>query len=73
MPATSVPFVPHTAVSSVTLRVTKRSRRALSTEVSSANMAALEQEAEEKGGVQQVLADHSATVYKISMPLGAMA
>src|SRR5215471_7968682 len=29
----------------------------------------LEQEAEEKGGVQQVLADHFATVYKVSLPL----
>ncbi len=32
---------------------------------------ALEQEAEEKGGVQQVLADHFARVYKVSMPLAA--
>jgi hypothetical protein len=32
---------------------------------------ALEQEAEEKGGVQQVLADHFAKVYKVSMPLAA--
>src|SRR5262249_53432583 len=30
---------------------------------------ALEQEAEEKGGVQQVLADHFAKVYKVSLPL----
>ena len=30
---------------------------------------ALEQEAEEKGGVQQVLADHFAKVYKVNMPL----
>jgi hypothetical protein len=30
---------------------------------------ALEQEAEEKGGVQQVLADHFAKVHKVSMPL----
>ena len=32
---------------------------------------ALEQEAEEKGGVQQVLADHFAKVYKASLPLAA--
>jgi hypothetical protein len=32
---------------------------------------ALEQEAEEEGGVQQVLADQFAKVYKISMPLAA--
>jgi hypothetical protein len=32
---------------------------------------ALEQEAEEKGGVQQVLADHFAKVYKVSLPLAA--
>jgi hypothetical protein len=32
---------------------------------------ALEQEAEEKGGVQQVLADHFAKVYKVTMPLAA--
>ena len=32
---------------------------------------ALEQDAEEKGGVQQVLADHFATVYKMSIPLAA--
>jgi len=32
---------------------------------------ALEQEAEEKGGVQQVLADHFAKVYNVSMPLAA--
>jgi hypothetical protein len=32
---------------------------------------ALEQEAEEKGGVQQLLADHFAKVYKVSMPLAA--
>jgi hypothetical protein len=31
----------------------------------------LEQEAQEKGGVQQVLADHFAKVYKVSMPLVA--
>ena len=30
---------------------------------------ALEQEAEEKGGVQQMLADHFAKVYKIAWPL----
>jgi hypothetical protein len=29
---------------------------------------ALEQEAEEKGGVQQVLVDHFAKVYKVSLP-----
>jgi len=32
---------------------------------------ALEREAEEKGGVQQVLADHFAKVYKVSLPLAA--
>jgi len=32
---------------------------------------ALEQVAEEKGGVQQVLADHFAKIYKVSMPLAA--
>jgi hypothetical protein len=32
---------------------------------------ALEQEAEEKGGIQQLLADHFAKVYKVSMPLAA--
>ena len=32
---------------------------------------ALEQVAEEKGGVQQVLADHSARVYKVSLPVTA--
>ena len=31
----------------------------------------LEQEAEEKGGVQQVLAAHFAKVYKVSLPLAA--
>ena len=31
----------------------------------------LEQEAEEKGGVQQVLADHFAKVYKVNLPLAA--
>ena len=31
----------------------------------------LEQEAEEKGGVQQMLADHFAKVYKVSLPLAA--
>jgi hypothetical protein len=30
---------------------------------------ALEHEAEEKGGVQQVLADHFAKVYKVNLPL----
>jgi hypothetical protein len=32
---------------------------------------ALEQEAEEKGGVQQLLADHFAKVYKINLTLAA--
>jgi hypothetical protein len=32
---------------------------------------ALEQEAEEKGGVQQVLADHFAKIYMVSLPLAA--
>jgi hypothetical protein len=32
---------------------------------------ALEQETEEKGRVQQMLADHFAKVYKVSMPLAA--
>jgi hypothetical protein len=32
------------------------------------HLEALEQEAEEKGSVQQVLADHFAKVYKVSMP-----
>jgi hypothetical protein len=32
---------------------------------------ALEQEADEKGGVQQVLADHFIKVYKVSLPLAA--
>jgi hypothetical protein len=32
---------------------------------------ALEQEADEKGGVQQVLADHFAKVYKVGMALAA--
>jgi hypothetical protein len=31
----------------------------------------LEQEAEENGWVQQLLADHFAKVYKVSMPLAA--
>jgi hypothetical protein len=30
---------------------------------------ALEQEAEEKGGIQQLLANHFAKVYKVTMPL----
>jgi hypothetical protein len=34
---------------------------------------ALEQDAEEKGGVQQLLADHFAKVYKVSLPLGQAA
>src|SRR5215471_14769006 len=33
------------------------------------HLEALEQEAQEKGGVQQVLADHFAKVYKVSLPL----
>jgi hypothetical protein len=32
---------------------------------------ALEQEAEEKGGVQQLRADHFVKVYKVAMPLAA--
>ena len=32
---------------------------------------ALEQEAEEKGGVQKVLAEHFAKIYKVSLPLAA--
>jgi hypothetical protein len=32
---------------------------------------ALEQEADEKGGVQQLLEDHFAKVYKVAMPLAA--
>ncbi len=32
---------------------------------------ALEQEAEEKGGVQQVLADHFAKIYKVATPWAA--
>ena len=32
---------------------------------------ALEQEAEEKGGVQQVLADHFAKIYKVNLTLAA--
>jgi hypothetical protein len=35
------------------------------------HLEALEQEAGEKGGVQQVLADHFAKVYKVSMPWAA--
>jgi hypothetical protein len=35
------------------------------------HLEALEREAEEKGGIQQVLADHFAKVYKVSMPLAA--
>jgi len=34
---------------------------------------ALVQEAEEKGGVQQMLADHFATVYKTNLALGLSA
>jgi hypothetical protein len=34
---------------------------------------ALEQEAEEKGGVQQVLAHHFANVYQVSLPLASAA
>jgi hypothetical protein len=32
---------------------------------------ALEQDAEEKGGVQQVLAERFAQVYKVSLPVAA--
>jgi len=32
---------------------------------------ALEQEAEEKGGVQQLLANHFAKVFKVALPLAA--
>jgi hypothetical protein len=35
------------------------------------HLEALEQEAEEKGGVHQLLADHFAKLYKVSMPLAA--
>jgi hypothetical protein len=35
------------------------------------HLEALEQEAEEKGGVQQLLADHFAKVYKVSLPRAA--
>jgi hypothetical protein len=35
------------------------------------HLEALEQEAEEKGGVQQLLADHFAKIYKVSLPLAA--
>jgi hypothetical protein len=35
------------------------------------HLEALEQEAEEKGGVQQLLADHFAKVYKVSLPNAA--
>ena len=31
----------------------------------------MEQAAEEKGGVQQMLAEHFAKVYKVNMPLAA--
>jgi hypothetical protein len=31
----------------------------------------LEREAEEKGGVQQMLADHFAKVYKVNLPVAA--
>jgi hypothetical protein len=31
----------------------------------------IEQAAEEKGGIQQLLADHFAKVYKVTMPLAA--
>jgi hypothetical protein len=33
------------------------------------HLEALEQEADEKGGVQQVLAEHFAKAYKVTMPL----
>jgi hypothetical protein len=32
---------------------------------------AIEQAAEEKGGIQHLLADHFAKVYKVTMPLAA--
>lgn len=32
---------------------------------------ALEREAEEKGGIQQLLADHFAKVHKVTLPLAA--
>jgi hypothetical protein len=35
------------------------------------HLEALEQEAEEKGGVEQLLADHFAKVYKVSLPHAA--
>lgn len=35
------------------------------------HLEALEQEAEEKGGVQQMLADHFAKVYKVNLPVAA--
>jgi hypothetical protein len=35
------------------------------------HLEALESEAEEKGGVQQVLTDHFAKVYKVGLPLAA--
>jgi hypothetical protein len=35
------------------------------------HLEALEQEAEDKGGVQQILAFHFAKVYKVSLPLAA--
>jgi hypothetical protein len=34
---------------------------------------ALEQEADEKGGIQRLLADHFAKVYKVGLPLGRAA
>jgi hypothetical protein len=37
------------------------------------HLEALEQETEEKGGVQRLLADHFAKVYKAEMPLGRAA
>jgi hypothetical protein len=35
------------------------------------HLESLEEEAEEKGGIQQVLADHFAKVYKVSLPVAA--
>jgi hypothetical protein len=35
------------------------------------HLEALEQEAEEKGGVQQMLTEHFAKIYKASLPLAA--
>jgi hypothetical protein len=37
------------------------------------HLEALEQEAEEKGGIQHLLADHFAKVYKVTMPQRSVA